>query len=145
MINTLRIPDKGSSAMKMTQGEKAEDEDSKENNKKAMDTVPNPPSFYYNDIEKWNAKFTKHIKEREYFKKQFEKTGEITCLTRNTNIRAPEGAKSADPKERDSLFAKVLKRRKSRQSNFAPGVIDFDYFGDSAKFQHLISKRSDLG
>jgi hypothetical protein len=34
-----------------------------------MDTVPNPPSFYYNDIEKFNGKFAKHIKEREYFKK----------------------------------------------------------------------------
>lgn len=33
-----------------------------------------------------------------------------------------------------SLFAQVLKRRKSRQSNFAPGIIDFDYAGDSAQY-----------
>lgn len=105
--------------------------------KKAMDTVPNPPSFYYNDIEKWNNKFAKHIKERDYFKKQFQKTSELTCLTKNTNVIALEdggkGSKSADPKDnRPSLFNQVLKRRKSRQSNYAPGVVDFDYAGDSA-------------
>ena len=54
---------------------------------------------------------------------------------------------SADQSDaaRPSLFNQVLKRRKSRQSNFAPGVIDFDYAGDSAQFQHLITQRKDLG
>ena len=131
-----------------TQG-KEEDEEGKEESKKALDTVPNPPSFYYNDIEKWNAKFSKHIKEREYFKKQFQKTSNLTCRTFNTNIKEaekPVGSKSVDPKgDRPSLFNQVLKRRKSRQSNYAPGVIDFDYAGDSSQFQHLISKRHDLG
>ena len=28
-------------------------------------------------------------------------------------------------------------------STFAPGVLDFDYAGDSAKYQHLIEKRAD--
>ena len=66
-------------------------------------------------------------------------------MTRNTNIKDPEkGSKSEDQKA-NSLFGQVLKRRKSRQSNYAPGVIDFDYTGDSAKFHHLIVKRSDLG
>lgn len=65
----------------------------------------------------------------------------------NTNIKeAEKGSKSADPKgDRPSLFNQVLKRRKSRQSNFAPGVIDFDYAGDSSQFHHLIKKRHDLG
>lgn len=120
-----------------TQG-KEDDEEGKEESKKALDTVPNPPSFYYNDIEKWNAKFSKHIKEREYFKKQFQKTSQLTCRTFNTNIKEadkPVGSKSVDPKgDRPSLFNQVLKRRKSRQSNHAPGVIDFDYAGDSSKF-----------
>jgi hypothetical protein len=83
-----------------------------------MDTVPNPPSFYYNDIEKWNAKFTKHIKERDYIKKQFCKASELTCRTFNTNVKAPEDGskiKSVDQKDgRPSLFKQVLKRRKSR-------------------------------
>lgn len=41
--------------------------------------------------------------------------------------------KSLEPENLgSSLFGKVLKRRKSRQSNFGPGCIDFDYAGDSA-------------
>ena len=36
----------------------------------------------------------------------------------------------------------MLKRRRSRQSNFAPCVLDFDYAGDSAQYQHLIDKRT---
>jgi len=67
----LRIPDKGGFAFDTTRTQGNEDEEGKEDMKKAMDTVPNPPSFYYNDIEKWNGKFSKHIKERDYFKKQF--------------------------------------------------------------------------
>ena len=85
-----------------TQGN--EEDEAKEDAKKAMDTVPNPPSFFYNDMEKWNKKFAKHIKEREYFKRQIQKTGEISCLTKNTNIRAAE-TKSADAKDNHpSLF-----------------------------------------
>lgn len=92
------------------------------------------------------------------YKRQFARTSELTFLTKNTNVKEPEqkaqtsrkgkkGGLSADPNEtgRPSLFNRVLKKRKSRQSNFAPGVIDFDYAGDSGKFQHLIEQRSDLG
>jgi len=42
-------------------------------------------------------------------------------------------------------FSNVLKRRKSRQSNFAPGSIDFNYAGDTNTYHHLIQKRTDLG
>ena len=55
-----------------TQGD--DDENAKDTVTKAMETVPNPPSFYYADIEKRQAKFAKHIKERDYFKRQFGKT-----------------------------------------------------------------------
>lgn len=119
LINTLRIPDHAEVAATNQKGQGNEEEEGKEEIKKAMDTVPNPPSFYYNDIDKWNAKFAKHIKERDYFKKQFQKTSELTCRTTNTNIKALEdggkSSKSADPKDnKHSLFNQVLKRRKSR-------------------------------
>ena len=39
------------------------------------------------------------------------------------------------------LFNTVLKRRKSRMSTYAPGILDFEYAGDSGKFAHLIEKR----
>ena len=108
-----------------------------------METVPNPPSFYDNDIEKWKTKFQKHIKEREFVKKMMAKTQNINCLTKNTNIksdneldangRLSNRGKSLEPENNNSsLVGKVLKRRKSRQSNFGPGCIDFDYAGDSA-------------
>ena len=44
-----------------------------------------------------------------------------------------------------SLFNQVLKRRKSRQSNEAFCNVDFDYAGDSAKINHMIERRKDLG
>jgi hypothetical protein len=83
------------------------------------------------------------------------RTQEISCLTRNTNIKTEDndatgkskGKKGSVPVEisenKPSLFNQVLKRRRSRQSNFAPCVLDFDYAGDSAKYQHLIEKRTD--
>jgi hypothetical protein len=74
----------------------------------------------------------------------------------NTNIRddvenfskkkgksiAPSASVEVD-KQGNSLFNTVLKRRKSRMSTFAPGVLDFDYAGDSAQYQHLIEKRDE--
>ena len=131
-------------------------EGGKDDAPKGMETVPNPPSFFYNDKEKWEKKFAKHIKERELFKKQFARHSQQTCLTKNTNVKVSEdsigqkknkkgGASIDHDANRPSLFNQVLKRRNSRQSNFAPGVIDFDYAGDSGQYQHLISARKDLG
>lgn len=73
------------------------------------------------------------------------RTMEISCLTRNTNIRSEEPARrtrkgkttmTSEPNQaanaKPSLFGKVLKRRRSRQSNNAPTCIDFNYAGDSA-------------
>jgi len=45
----------GDKAQKNTGGE--DDENKEDQGNKLTETVPNPPSFYYNDIEKWNAKF----------------------------------------------------------------------------------------
>ena len=39
----------------------------------------------------------------------------------------------------------MLQRRKSRQSNLAPCVIDVDYAGDSGMFSHMIKQRRDQG
>lgn len=56
-------------------------------------------------------------------------------MTKNTNIKI-EDLKTGDYKSvtNGSLFDKVLKRRKSRQSNIGPGVVDFDYAGDSSDY-----------
>jgi hypothetical protein len=62
----------------------------KNESSKPQETVPNPPSFYEDDIEKWKKKFSKALKDREYTKQQYQKTQELTCLTRNTNIRGHE-------------------------------------------------------
>lgn len=79
---------------------------------------------------------------------------EINCLTTNINIKSEDDftakSKSMKPGEkgetqRPSLFREVLKRRKSRQSTYAPGVVDFNYAGDSAGFAHLITKREEVG
>ena len=50
---------------------KDEEDGTKDARKGADTTVPNPPSFYYDDMEKWNKKFANHIKDRDNFKKQF--------------------------------------------------------------------------
>lgn len=108
---------------------KADDEEgTKEGSQKPIEsTIPNPPSFYYDDIEKWNKKFAKHIRERDNFKRQFQKTQEMSCLTKNTNIKSNDdipggdhgkkhrkGASVGEDNKQHSLFNQVLKRRKSR-------------------------------
>lgn len=135
-------------------GEDDENKDEGDDLKKLETTIPMGPSFLEKDMMYWQNKFQKHNKEREMFKKYMGRTMEMTCLTRNTNIKAEEddGGKSKTKKgsqpaeatdSKPSLFNQVLKRRRSRQSNLAPCVLDFDYAGDSAKYQHLIAKRSD--
>ena len=52
-----------------------------------METVPMPPSFYDDDIDKWKKKFAKSIKDRESTKQQMKRTQYITCLNRNINIK----------------------------------------------------------
>jgi len=38
-------------------------------------------------------------------------------------------------------YKRVMERRKSRQSNFTHNVVDIEYAGDSAKFNHMINYR----
>ena len=49
------------------------------------------PSFYYADVENYKKKFTKHIAEWERDQRHQQKTQDISCLTRNTNIRVDDG------------------------------------------------------
>lgn len=112
-----------------------------------------PPSFYDADVDRWSKKFAAHVTARAAQKKQMGKTMTITCLTRNTNIKSVDDrgkgkkgksvVKNADEKQGESLFDNVMKRRASRQSNYAPVVIDFNYAGDSSKVQHLLERRPD--
>jgi len=46
----------------------------KNENSKPQETVPNPPSFFEDDMEKWRKKFSKALKDREHTKLQFQKT-----------------------------------------------------------------------
>lgn len=57
-----------------------------------IETIPNPPSFYDNDMDKWKNKFAKHIKEREATKKFMARTQNINCLTKNTNLKIEDQA-----------------------------------------------------
>ena len=95
-------------------------------------------------------------------KKVIQKTDQISCLTLNTNIRhtaesarvfaksqvknsnSPDKLRASQDNSK-GLFSQVLKRRRSRQSNDMFCNVDFDYAGDSARFQHLVSRRKDLG
>lgn len=74
-------------------------------------------------------------------------------MTKNINIKPDEIDLNGKPNVRSSSldasktllrfpvndFSKVLKRRKSRQSNFGPGCVDFNYAGDSAQYNHMIN------
>ena len=51
-------------------------------------TVPNPPRFFEDDMQKWKKKFVNALKHRENMKKLITKTDQITCLTLNTNVKA---------------------------------------------------------
>jgi len=46
----------------------------------AMD---NPPSFYDDDMRKWSEKFSKAVKARDAFKKQYMTTQQRTIFTSN--------------------------------------------------------------
>lgn len=46
-----------------------------------------PPSFYEDDMKKWNEKFAKCIRERNEFKRKFLTDRKPTCLNSNDNIK----------------------------------------------------------
>jgi hypothetical protein len=129
LINTLRdnggrdyFGVKDASGAKTTKNAGDEESQGKEGNN-GIETIPNPPNFYQADIDKWHKRFQKHISERDQFKRRYMKQSEITCLTRNTNIKEAENEAPAATKKagsvgadtaKPSLFGKVLKRRMSR-------------------------------
>lgn len=86
--------------------------------------MPNPPSFYEADLEKWAGKFKDVVKARQEFKRKYLKDQKTTHLE--------IGGK---------LMEKVAQRRKSRLSNDAFNVVDFDVHGNTSSLQHLIKKR----
>ena len=45
-----------------------------------------PPSFYDDDMSKWENKFKKHITDRQQYKKLFYKTYDLKPFTKNTNV-----------------------------------------------------------
>jgi hypothetical protein len=131
--------------------------------KPSTTTNVNPPSFFQSDLEKWDNRFKNTVKERQEFKKKYFLKDELTPVTVNTNLQDP-GLKyknsgfhtnigfidtvklktSMHPNLglNDTEYKRVMERRKSRQSVHAPTVVDIDYAGDSAKFEHVIKHRN---
>jgi hypothetical protein len=98
LINTLRtntsdedINNRYERGKKKEGGE--EDKKSETNHNAVQTTIPNPPSFFDQDLEKWSKKFAKSIKERETFKRSLGKYCELTCMTKNTNIKEDDAGK----------------------------------------------------
>lgn len=156
LINTLRQSSNtqvmgGSYVSAKKKG--ADDDEDKKNNRSI--TQCNPPTFFNEDMDKWNNKFANAIKDRERYKKQMFKTSQISCQTTNTNVmglltntdKNAEGLEKEASREvqklNKSTYMQVLKRRKSRQSCNMFSSIDFEFAGDSSKIQHLISPRRD--
>ena len=46
-------------------------------------TIDNPPSFYDDDVRKWNEKFTKSIKQREQYKRIYHSSEQRSVFTSN--------------------------------------------------------------
>ena len=72
-------------------GSPEDDAAEKEDTGKPADTLAVPPSFYDKDIESFKKKFAKSLAERKKFKAHYAKTHNLTCLTRNSNIK-PDNA-----------------------------------------------------
>lgn len=78
-------------------------------------TVPNPPSFYESDMQKWGNKFKDAVKERLQYKKKYLKNTKVGLEVR------PE----------DKIMQLVQSRRKSRLSSDNFTVMDFEPQGKS--------------
>jgi hypothetical protein len=91
---------------------------------KMISTVPNPPSFYDDEMQKWQNKFKKSVQERaDYKKKNFKDTV--------IGLHAQAG---------DKIMELIHKRRKSRLSTNNFSNVDIDYEGDTKSFYHMIKK-----
>ena len=139
LINVLRNNNKSKKdrkgAAKADQGE----ENASNKGGNAGGANDRPPAFFDDDMSKWKLKFSQAIQDRALVKRQMLKTLDVSCLTRNTNIKSIESGDKTNGLDDKTLFGKVMKRRNSRQSTYAPINVDFDYAGDSAPYQHLIA------
>lgn len=93
----------------------------KKKSKPLETTVPNPPSFYDDDLQKWDKKFKESVKERKIFKNTVLKDSKVDLEAR------PD----------DKVMQLVQKRRKSRLSNNNFTIIDFETKGTSVFYDVL--------
>lgn len=64
-------------------------------------------------------------------------------MVQNTNlINQSLNYTSRHEAQGPSEYRRVMQRRKSRQSTFAPVAVDFDYAGDCGKFDHIFKARN---
>ena len=56
-------------------------DDSKSVDGQAVSTLPNPPSFYEDDLRKKSEKYAKAIKERSIFKQKFLKDQNLSIVS----------------------------------------------------------------
>ena len=89
-----------------------------------ISTVPNPPSFYDDEMDKWKNKFKKVTQERRDFKKKYLKDTK-------TGIEVAPG---------DKIMKLVQGRRQSRLSTNTFNNIDFEYNGNTTQLSHMIKK-----
>lgn len=95
--------------------------------------MPIPPSFYEQDMEQKYGKYEKAIKERQAFKAKYLKDHDMSIA---------QGSKIADHVNQtytggklspvSSEFARVVKKRRSRNSVHAPVTVDFDHVGNTS-------------
>ncbi len=102
-LSSLRDRSQSTNAGKMT----------KRKQKPLESTVPNPPSFYEEDLQKWDKKFKQAVKDRIIFKQKYLKDAKVGLEVR------PE----------DKIMQLIQKRRKSRLSTNNFNIIDFESKG----------------
>ena len=53
LINTLRVSNRNPNLLSQQRQGGDEEGEEKQENQKPMDTVPQPPSFVYDDVQRW--------------------------------------------------------------------------------------------
>ena len=113
-------------------------------------TIPMPPSFYEDDLEKKFKKYELALRDRQVFKQKFLKAQNLNISTISAIPNQPEGEGFAKEQQytggllqpTKSEFQSVIKRRKSRMSVQSPTVVDFDHIGDHSKYEHIIKNKN---
>ncbi|CAI2372727.1 unnamed protein product [Moneuplotes crassus] len=94
---------------------------SRKKSKPLESTVPNPPSFYEEDLQKWDNKFRESVKERKSFKQKYLKDAKV-------GLEVGPG---------DKIMQLIQKRRKSRFSTNNFNILDFETKGLNSS-SHLV-------